>query len=182
MVCYIGPVIWSLKLYDKHWASKFRHQPDIHELARRARGESPRDAPIPLPRIRKRTLTNPLPPIESLQSMSHSIRRSRQRTDDQAACAFLMRLPFEIRQDIYEDILAGGDARLVHILRKHGTLGHWRCRIQDGGPEICDSEGLRCVEGWLSFKVRLWHLDREGMVDLKTDSGLLPLLLTCRAM
>lgn len=183
-VLCLGPVIWVLQMYDDHWAPKFRRPPDIHELARRARGESPLDAPVPLPRHRKRALTNPLPALESIQSMSYSIRRSRQRTDEQATCSFLTRLPLEIRQIIYEEVLAdGAKGGVVHILRKHGRLGHWRCRVQvRSGVELCDSNGRRCVEGWLSYKAKVWHADRAGRLDLITDDGLLPLLRTCRLM
>jgi hypothetical protein len=181
---FLGPVIWLLQVYDDHWAPKFRRPPDIHELARRARGESPLDAPVPLPRRRKRALTNPLPPLESIQSMSYSIRRSRQRTDDQATSSFLTKLPLEIRQIIYEEVLAdGGDGSVVHILRKHGRLGHWRCRVPvQNALELCDSEGRRCVEGWLSYKAKVWHADKSGRLDLITDDGLIPLLRTCRLM
>lgn len=179
------PVIWFLRMYDDHWAAKFRRKPDIHELARRARGENPFDAPVPLPRKRKRALTSPLPAIEMTQDLSYSIRysirRSRQRTDDQTQSAFLMMLPLEIRQIIYEEILACGDRKLVHILRKHGKLGHWRCRMQNG-LEVCDTQVQRCVEGWLEYKRKLWHWDKQGRVDLRTDRGLLSLLLTCRSV
>ena len=177
MVC-IAPIIWTLRMYDNHLASKIRRPPDMHELARRARGEPAMD---PLPRKRKRALTNPLPPLDSIEGMSSSIRRSRQRTDDQSTSSFLSRLPFEIRQIIYEQVLAGGDGSVVHILRKQGRLGHWRCRMQDG-LEICDSKGRRCVEGWLSYKTKVWHLDKTGRLDLITDDGLVPLLRTCRVM
>lgn len=184
IVLCLGPVIWILKAYDDHWAPKFRRPPDIHELARRARGESPLDAPVPLPRHRKRALTHPLPALESIQSMSYSIRRSRQRSDDQSTSSFLMKLPLEIRQIIYEEVLAdGAHGSVVHILRKHGRLGHWRCRVPvESGLELCDSQGRRCVEGWLSYKAKVWHADRAGRLDLITDDGLLPLLRTCRLM
>lgn len=175
-VC-LNPVIWCLRVYDDNFASKVRRTPDVHDLARRARGEP---ALHPLPRRRKRALTAPLPPLEPTQSMSYTIRRSRQRTDPQAMSSFLTKLPFEIRQMIYEQVLAGGDGcEVVHILRKQGRLGHWRCRMQHG-LELCDAKGRRCVEGWLSYKTKVWHLDRSGRVDLITDDGLVPLLRTCR--
>ena len=183
MAFCLGPVIWCLKMYDDHWASKFRSPPNIHELARRARGESPLDAPVPLSRKRKRALTNPLPDIELIQSIPDSVRRSRQRNDDQKTCLFLTKLPFEIRQLIYEEVLAGGGGSVVHIFRKHSRLGHWRCRIQTGdGVGLCDSKGQRCLEGWLSYKARVWSADRAGRIDIITDGGLLPLLRTCRIM
>jgi hypothetical protein len=182
---FLRPVIWFLRMYDDHWASKFGRKPDIHELARRARGENPFDAPVPLPRKRKRALTSPLPAIELTQDLSHSIRysirRSRQRTDEQTKSGFLTKLPPEIRQIIYGEVLACGDRKLIHILRKRGRLGHWRCRIQNG-LEVCDTQVQRCVEGWLEYKRKLWHWDKQGRVDLRTDGGLLNLLLTCRSV
>jgi hypothetical protein len=83
---------------------------------------------------------------------------------------------------IYEEVLAGGDRRLVHILRKHRRLGHWRCRIQDGDDVwgLCESQQGRCVEGWLSYKEKMWRWDKAGRLILGTDSGIIPLLLTCR--
>lgn len=176
------PAVWALNLYDRHWSSRFRRIPDVHEMARRGiiGGESLLDAPVALPKTRKRALTHPLPPMES-RSMPFNLRRSRQRTHEQAQSPFLTKLPIEIREMIYEEILGGGDRRLVHVLRKDRRLGHWRCRLQDG-EEVCDEQDRRCVEGWLSYKSKVWHLDRNGMLDLVTDGGLLPLLLTCRAM
>lgn len=176
-VC-VGPIVWCYRMYDDHCASKFRRPPGVHELARRARGEAPM---APLPKMRKRSLTNPLPALESIQSISNSVRRSRQRTDPQLKSSFLNKLPFEIRQMIYEEVLAGGDGNVVHILRKNGRLGHWRCRMQHG-LELCDSKGRRCVEGWLSYKTKVWDLDKNGRIDLITDEGLVPLLRTCRMM
>jgi hypothetical protein len=115
--------------------------------------------------------------------MSYSIRRSRQRNDDQILAPFFAKLPLEIRHIIYEGVLIGPeDQRLVHILRKHGRLGHWRCRINQHGEDVCDPEARRCVEGWLAYKAKVWHWDRAGRLDLITDSGVLPLLLTCRKM
>lgn len=182
---FLRPVIWFLQLYDDHWAYRFRRKPDLHNLTRLARGENPLHAPSPLPRKRKRALTNPLPPIEMSRDLSYSIRysvrRARQRTEEQDKCLFLERLPIELREMVYEEVLAGGGRKLVHILRKRGRLGHWRCRIQNG-EEVCEAQSQKCVEGWLEYKRKLWHLDKQGRVDLRTDSGLLNLLLTCRSV
>jgi hypothetical protein len=38
------------------------------------------------------------------------------------------------------------------------------------------------VEGWLSYKAKVWNADKAGRLDLMTDDGLLPLLLACRLM
>jgi hypothetical protein len=175
---------WGVRMYDAHWASKSGRQAEMHEITRRAKGDWSADVPVPLPRSRKRTLTGPLPPIETLSTLSESIRRSRQKADAQEDCMLLNMLPYEIRQDIYDEIFLGGKvARLIHIMRKHGRLGHWRCRVPADGVEACDSKNkARCMEGWLSYKARLWHLDKIGMLDLVTDGGMLPLLLSCRAM
>jgi hypothetical protein len=178
MTVCLRPIIWCLRLYDDHIACKLRRPPDMRELAGRACEEPAMD---PLPRRRKRALTDPLPALEPSQGMAYSIRRSRQRTDCQTMSSFLTKLPFEIREMIYEQVLAGGDGSVVHILRKQGRLGHWRCRMQDG-LELCDSKGRRCIEGWLSYKTKVWHLDRSGRLDLITDDGLVPLLRTCRLM
>lgn len=161
---FLRSVVWFLKMYDDHWASRWRRPPDIHELARGARGENLYDASVPLQRKRNRALTNPLPAIESARSMSYSIRypvrRSRQCTADQIMSTFMTKLPLEVRRIVYEQVLAGGDRRLVHILRKRGRLRHWRCRIQNG-QEVCNSQVRRFVEGWLSYKAKLWHWDKQ---------------------
>lgn len=184
MLFYIAPMMWGVRLYDTHWASKTGRQAEIHEITRRAKGDWSNDVPVPLPKRRKRTLTGPLPPIETSTTLSESIRRSRQTTDSQAGCLLLTMLPYEIRQDIYDEILLGGkDAKLIHMLRKHGRLGHWRCRVLHGGVEECDSKNkARCMEGWLSYKARKWNMDKLGMLELKTDDGMVPLLTSCRIM
>jgi len=53
--------------------------------------------------------------------------------------------------------------------------------MQDG-LDLCDSKGRRCVEGWLSYKTKVWHMDKTGRIDLITDDGLVPLLRTCRVV
>lgn len=179
-VVFLSPVIFVMKMYDDHWGGKSRRRADLHELARRARGAIPRDAPIPLPTRRKRALTNPLPPLETIRSMSYSIRRSRQRTDAQAGSLLLTKLPLELRQIIWEMVLVEGNRRLIHIMRKHGKLGHWRCRIQNG-EKVCNLQARRCVEGWLAYKATM-RRDKAERFDLVTDEGLLPLLLTCRTV
>jgi hypothetical protein len=182
---FLRPVIWFLQLYDDHWAHRFRLEPDIHSLTRLARRENSLHPPAPLPRKRKRALTNPLPPIEMSQDLSYSvrynIRRARQHTEEQESCLFLVRLPIELRELVYEEVLAGGGRKLVHILRKRRRLGHWRCRIQDG-KERCSEQNQKCVEGWLEYKRKLWYWDKQGRLDLRTDGGLLSLVLTCRSV
>ncbi|KAN0105926.1 hypothetical protein V8E51_008802 [Hyaloscypha variabilis] len=182
---FLHPIIWFLQLYDDHWAHHFRRKPDLHNLTQLARGENPLHVPIKLPRKRKRALTNPLPSIEISRDLSYSVRysvrRARQRTEEQGSCLFLEMLPIELRELVYEEVLAGGGRKLVHILRKRGRLGHWRCRLQDG-KDVCGEQTQKCVEGWLEYKRKLWHWDKQGRVDLRTDGGMVNLLLTCRVV
>lgn len=173
---YMAPLIWCFKVYDKHFESRLQRAPD--ELARIVKGEPPL---APLPKLRKRSLTHPLPPIESIQKLSSSIRRSRQITQNQEASFFLTKLPYELRLLIYGEVLAGGSENLVHLLRKYDRLGHWRCRMQDS-EELCDAKGERCVEGWLKYKRNVWHMDKIGRIDLITDGRVIDLLCTCRVM
>ena len=173
---YIAPLVWCFKLYDEHLASRLQRAPD--ELARIVKGEPPL---APLPKIRKRSLTLPLPSIDSIHKLSSSIRRSRQITHSQENALLLTKLPYEIRLMIYGEVLAGGSGNVIHLLRKYDRMGHWRCRMQDG-EELCDAKGERCVEGWLKYKRNVWHMDKIGRIDLITDGGLLDLLCTCRVM
>ena len=173
---YMCPLIWCFKVYDEHLEARLQRAPD--ELARIVKGEPPL---APLPKLRKRTLTHPLPPIESMQNFSSSIRRSRQITHSQDNSLLLTKLPYELRCLIYGEVLAGGSGNLVHLVRKYDRLGHWRCRMQDG-EELCDAKGERCVEGWLKYKRNIWHMDKTGRIELITDGGLVDLLCTCRVM
>lgn len=178
-VLFLGPIIWLLTVYDTYWAAKFRRLPDNKDLARSILGDS--SAPIPLPRKRPRTLSNPLPPLDPRKGVAYNVRRSKQHYDDQAISLFLTKLPLEVRQLVYEEVLAGGDRKLVHILPKNKRLGHWRCRLQNGEEE-CDSQSRRCVEGWLSYRRRVLYRETTDRLDILTDTGLLSLLLTCRRM
>lgn len=73
----------------------------------------------PLPRTRKRALTLPLP---------ESSRRGRkpQKTHNQSQSLFLHRLPYDIRRQIYEYVLAPPE--FLHIVDTYsGRLGSIRC-------------------------------------------------------
>lgn len=179
---FLQSAIWCIRVYDDVLAPKLRKAPVIiHDLATQGRGITPVSAPTPLPRKRKRALTNPLLEIDIDHGLSYSIRRSRQRNDLQGASLFITKLPQEIRNIIYAEVLCSGEYRLVHMLPKDGKLGHWRCRLQMG-KEPCASQSRRCIEGWLSYRNEQWNMDHNGRLSPKTDSGLLQLLLTCRVM
>jgi hypothetical protein len=147
----LTPAIWCIKVYDDVLAPKLRRAPDLmHEIAIRGQGVTPIGPPTPLPRNRKRALTNPLLEIDVDHGLAYGIRRSRQKNEDQTASLFIAMLPQEIRAMIYTEVLTNGGQKLIHMLPKHGKLGHWRCRLQNG-PVPCASQSRRCMEGWLSM-------------------------------
>jgi hypothetical protein len=77
------------------------------------------------------------------------------------------KLPFEIRQKIYEDVL-GGYVIHIHFVQAYRRMSHTRCKSST--PAICD--GKECRE---RFKV-------PGVPDEWGNVSLLALLLTCRRM
>ena len=123
--------------------------------------------PRPLPSKRKRTLTLPLPP-----SAVSRFGRPKQHTSPQANCAFLQKLPYDIRRIIYDEILSGN---IFHIIRMRGRLRHLRCSTEDGEPRDLRST---C---WGILKVDERSI-REFYNDRRTDGGIVPLLRTCRVM
>ena len=123
--------------------------------------------PRPLPFKRKRTLTLPLPP-----SAVSRFGCPKQHTSPQANCAFLQKLPYDIRRIIYDEILSGN---IFHIIRMRGRLRHLRCSTEDGEPRDLRST---C---WGILKVDERSI-REFYNDRRTDGGIVPLLRTCRVM
>ncbi len=178
----LKPAIWCIRVYDDFWAPKLRRAPDIiHEIAVSGQSITTVSPPNPLPRNRKRALTNPLLEIDVEHGLSYSIRRLRQRNDEQAESSFITMLPQELRALVYCEILNGGDKPLIHLMRKATKFGHWRCRLQ-GTQETCDTQNRRCFEGFLTYRTQQRQMDLTGRLEVKTDTGLLPLLLTCRIM
>ncbi|KAL8831152.1 MAG: hypothetical protein Q9191_001026 [Dirinaria sp. TL-2023a] len=118
-------------------------------------------APKPLPSKRKRALTLPL-------ARSNPNSKTGQWTSDQAHCAFLRVLPYDVRRVIYEFVLAG---RTFHVIRLRKRLRHVECTRH--GRRSSDNSscwGISTVDG-RSVKA----LETEGF-----GGGLLDLLRTCR--
>ena len=118
-------------------------------------------APKPLSPKRKRALTLPL-------AQSNPGSKARQWTSDQAHCAFLRVLPYDVRRLIYKFVLAG---RTFHIIRLRRRLRHVEC-TRHGRPSRDNSTcwGNPTVDGRDVHK-----LETEGF-----DQDLLDLLRTCR--
>lgn len=102
------------------WSLTARRREE-EKLAERRRRIS--DRPEPLPAVRKRTLTLPLPP-----SNTDLVRNSRQqRTCDQQQSAFFTTLPREIRYLIYREVLAPPDHPELHVASADQRLLSRRC-------------------------------------------------------
>lgn len=106
------------------WSLTARRREE-EKLAERRRRISER--PEPLPAVRERTLTLPLPP-----NNTDWVRNSRQqRTCDQQQSAFFTRLPQEIRYMIYQEVLAPSGHPELHIASADQRLLSRRCVNED---------------------------------------------------
>ncbi|KAL3419892.1 hypothetical protein PVAG01_08391 [Phlyctema vagabunda] len=180
-IFFYRPLLLYIKLSDSTWISSTlsRTTAPPKEFARSVGIKITPSIATPLPPRRKRALTLPLP--QSIPGIARGFRLHMQKTDDQTMAPFF-RLPKELRRLIYEEVLAGGARnRVIHILPKFGRFGHWRCRMQHGHT-LCDPEGTQCLAAWLAYKTRIFHRFNAGIFELKTDDGILPFLMTCRAV
>ncbi|KAF2006483.1 hypothetical protein P154DRAFT_615234 [Amniculicola lignicola CBS 123094] len=95
-------------------------------------------------------------------------------TSTQEACILFRKLPLEIRLQIYADTV-GSQGRPLHILasdyRKIRRLAHWECHEVDQDVPMWQHDCL-------------FHLENKKIVYrqlyVRSNSNLLPLLLTCR--
>lgn len=111
--------------------------------------------PLPLPPLRKRALTLPLPEAKPL-----SLRRQ-VRTNAQQDSLFMMKFPIEIRYMIYDRVFRGENEDLViHIFARKSRLAH-SCSSPDQGVHVVFIPG-KCQN--------------------HTKDGFLSLVLTCRVM
>ena len=121
--------------------------------------------PTPLPRIRPRTLT-----LENLHRSNESLFRSSEAVREmQRSIPPFFRLPAEVRQMIYTEVLGG---QILHIIRKRNRLGFLKCRAlrrEDCPTNSC----LGSVDG-----DGVWTRGVSGKE--KTDGGLLDLALVSR--
>lgn len=138
--------------------------------------QKPRQAMPPI----RRTLTIPLQP-------SANADRGIGNVNNQSRSLLWSRLTFDTRQAIYREVL--GD-RCFHIIRKYDRLGFLFYHVTNPTSHTRDGcWGCENMDG--TFDVRYSHsrtADNEPWYDgdwrtlYTTDGGLLPLLLTCRAM
>jgi len=127
-----------------------------------------KEAPKPMGR-RKRALTLPLPD----QRNDVLPWKPAQRTEDQSQSAFFGRLPYEIREMIYEYALAG--SMHIHIFRRTDRrLGHYKCYREHRPLQetYYDYHGKACRSSTEAWIPRRWKDDQISEV--------LPLLRTCR--
>lgn len=125
--------------------------------------------PTPLPKIRPRTLT-----LTNLhQSDEATTCCSSQAVGEvvQRSIPPFFKLPLEVRQMIYTEVLGG---ETLHIVRKHKRLGFLRCRALR--PDECPTRScLGSVDG-----DGVWTRGLSGKEQ--TDGGLLDLPLVSRRM
>jgi hypothetical protein len=138
-------------------------------------------APKPLPRKRPRALTCPLPakPASSRSRLSNPFKifSRQQRTFDQSQSPLVARLPLEIRQLIWTEVLGG---RFLHIVYAHKTLMAIEC-VEDFGPELeTVQHGCwgKSVVGIGGFSSGVYHWPLRDHPAKPTN--LLPLIQTCR--
>ena len=121
--------------------------------------------PSPLPRIRPRTLT-----LGGLhQSNESPCCSSEDVGEGQRSVQPFFKLPLEVRQMIYAEVLGG---QTLHIVRKRKRLGFLRChaaRWEDCPTKSC----LGCVD-----RDGVWTRGFSGKET--TDGGLLDLVLVSR--
>lgn len=142
-----------------------RRRPQYHsQEAREARQRAHElRAPIPLPKIRPRALTLRFPGTSNITPPSHS---------KQAQSRLFAKLPLELRELIYVEVLRG-DGAPMHIVRKENNrLGHLRCK------DRCYEQTDRCT-GYMNGDTGDWGPAGDCV---ETHGGLLPLLRTCRRM
>lgn len=123
---------------------------------------------------RQRTLTGPLDP--SQESLWHRVQvlsslESEQQTDGQLDCAFLTKLPYDIRLIIYEMVLGGNTLHLEAANPKSRIL-HSICKH----PAQIDNASVH-IDCSTQSTVRPSSAPRE---DYEQATGFLPLLVTCR--
>ncbi|GAB7364060.1 hypothetical protein MBLNU230_g4614t1 [Neophaeotheca triangularis] len=125
---------------------------------------------------RQRALTGPLDPSED--SFMHRLQvfmatESAQHTSSQPHCAFLTKLPLEIRLIIYEMVL-GGMAFHLQGTESRARILHNVCRVPGriNEPQVHGDCHIATTQ-------RPSSAPRD---DYETATGLLPLLVTCRVI
>lgn len=96
------------------------------------------------------------------------------RTDDQAQC-HLFKLPLEIRNQIWEEVLTGYTIHIFFV-ENYLPMGHSRCKPEGGRSCVCKLESKQ----WKAYQPRT--LKQKGAVDAWGQCELLALPKTCRRM
>ena len=179
---FLRPIIWFLMLYDAYWAPRLRRKAELQNIKHLPRGDRPYLL-TPLPRKRQRALTNPLPSIEINRGLSNSVgyspRKARQRTEKQRSCSFLERLPLELRELVYVEVLADGGQKVAYINRRKGWLAVWSC---SRGGHCCKAQAIKCSKGWLEYRTMIRRFDNDVLHGADVPWTIPGVLLTCRAV
>jgi hypothetical protein len=129
----------------------------------------------PLPSLRERRLSLPLPAISKASQWSL---RPKQRTSRQSQASLFEKLPGEVRMMIYHELLCGPVPVIHIVLRKHAPgdirCGYIRCRAAAGK---CYQQ--RCLSQYNDMTGGDWCARN---VSRRTDGDVLPLLMSCRQM
>ena len=128
-----------------------------------------KEAPVPLPATRKRTLTI-MPDASPQPSL---LWRRRKATSNQLQSNFFGRLPLEIRSMVYAFTLVGSDHVHVHR-RADRRLSHYGCGEQDG--KMCPTGS-----SWPSVRTISGAVTVGGKPD-GDRHDLLSFLMACRRM
>ena len=136
--------------------------------------------------LKRRALTLPLPEKGSSDALWNFQQQTVQQTDS----GLCMRLPYEVRNLIFELVVAGENS-VVHVYKKSKRMGHWRCRRQDNGLpctwiEPCskalpfkamsmDNHGV-LISGDHTMQR---YFDRSKILSNKKDHDISPLSLLC---
>ncbi|KAF2203696.1 hypothetical protein GQ43DRAFT_438617 [Delitschia confertaspora ATCC 74209] len=126
-------------------------------------------APRPLVLHRQRALSIPLPDTECMNEGRKTLDQSQSR---------LMRLPLELREMIYRNVL--GDNTL-HMILKEQKLGHLRCKASNAleCPLRYNGRTLGRESCWGPVdSANIWA-PKSG-INEPTDGNIIPFLRTCR--
>jgi hypothetical protein len=140
---------------------------------KRTRKARRKEAVVPLPRSRKRRLT--ITDSELAQKGKISLSRKTQHTDTQEKSLFF-RLPREIREMVYEEVLGDKDS---HVVPMHRRLGSFPC--EDEGA-LAKWRLCKCFSRETTRTLRAIHGVPGLSTYAKTGVGALPLLSVCRRM
>ena len=177
VVCLLfgGKCLWSqvsgkpLAAYCGNGSRSAQQEYAKQQEVRREEKVLLKEAPPPLPDVRKRSLTLPLPASKTRFWQKAPM------TVDQLQSPLFGRFPFEVRKLIYKFYLVPDDHCLHIFRRKDKRLAHYLCTSEHG------SHYYMPLQDWgykQSSCTRAWQ--KDGQIHPEFSSNLLPLLKTCR--